>query len=284
MAVTGADGLLGADLVLTLESLGHDVVPTGSTAPDIRWLDDVRDSIVPFQPDWVFHLAAFARVDDCESKPEFAFEVNALGAANVAQVAAEVEAGIVYISTDYVFDGESRRPYSEGDPTRPLSVYGKSKLQGELEVRKANPRHLIVRTSWLYGRMGHCFPKTILNRIRLGAPLRVVNDQRGAPTWTLDLCEGLLRLVASESIGTYHCTAMGECTWHDFATRIVRRVGVHVEVEAIDSETFGARAPRPKYSLLSNRRFQEATGWNMPDWKSSADRFLDEVLTENSAP
>ena len=282
-AVTGADGLLGKDLVPALRENGDGVLALARRPPDVVRIEEVRESLGRFRPDWVFHLAAFTRVDECESNQRLAHEVNGKGAGNVAEVAADLGAAVVMMSTDYVFDGRSREPYREDDPPAPRSVYGRSKLEGEIQVREANPRHLIVRTSWLYGLHGRCFPEVILRRARSGQPLRVVDDQRGAPTWTRDLARALLRLVASGAVGTFHCTARGECTWHEFAAHIVRRAGLRMQVEAIDSASFGAPAPRPAYSVLSNERFERVTGTRMPAWKPSADEYLDRALTERQA-
>jgi dTDP-4-dehydrorhamnose reductase len=246
---------------------------------DITSHDDVAKELASIRPAWVFHLAAFTRVDDCESKPDLAHHVNADGAGNVAGAAHDVGASLLYISTDYVFDGKAEQPYREEDSTGPLSVYGRSKLEGEHQVRRANPRHLIVRTSWLYGHHGRCFPKAILDRVKAGAPLRVVNDQRGAPTWTIDLARGLLALVGRGAVGeTFHCSAGGACTWFDFAEHIVGRSGREAQIEAIGSAAFGAPAPRPAYSVLSNDKFEQATGNRLRDWKPPADEFLDEEL------
>jgi dTDP-4-dehydrorhamnose reductase len=276
VAVTGADGLLGSDLVPALRAREHDVVALASDVTDPA---EVEKEVATVRPEWVVHLAAFTRVDDCEAEPDRAHRVNGAGAGNVARAAHEIGASILHMSTDYVFDGMGRRPYREDDPTAPLSAYGRSKLEGEEQVRNANPDHLIVRTSWLYGHHGRCFPKAILQRLESRAPLRVVNDQRGAPTWTRDLAEGVLSLFDRGVTGeTFHCTASGECTWFDFAAHIARRSGIPAQIDAIDSATFAAPAPRPAYSVLSNEKFQRATGRSLPNWRESADRYLDEEL------
>jgi dTDP-4-dehydrorhamnose reductase len=276
--------MLGTDLVTELERAGDQVLALTQAEADVTRLASLREAFSSFRPDWVFHLAAFTRVDECETNPELAHRVNALGSRNAALAAGEGGAAIQMISTDYVFDGRASRPYREDDPPAPLSVYGASKLEGEIEVRDTNPRHQIVRTSWLYGRNGTSFPTTILRRAREGVRLKVVDDQRGAPTWTADLANAMRRLAVTSRFGTYHCTASGECTWHEFAVHVVERAGLSVAVDPIDSGSLARPAPRPAYSVLSNWSYEEVTGHRMPDWKAAADRFLDLVLHESPAP
>ncbi len=165
----------------------------------------------------MLHLAAFTHVDQCEAEPEKAFVVNGLGPRNSSIAAAEVGAAVMALSTDYVFDGASATPRREHDPIGPLGVYGKSKLAGERGAREVNPRHVIVRTAWLYGAGGRNFVDTIVAKARAGEPLRVVDDQRGAPTWTHDLSEAMLALIERREFGTYHVTNSGNCTWYDLA-------------------------------------------------------------------
>ena len=282
VAVTGAEGLLGNELTAELRREGHEVSSLLNNDPDIRRFEDVRVRFAAFRPRWVFHLAAFTKVDECETKSELAREVNAFGAGNVAKAANEVDASVLMMSTDYVFDGRSRNPYREDDPTGPLSVYGRTKLEGEDLVRAANPHHLIVRTSWLYGHHGRCFPEVIVRKLRAGDPLRVVDDQHGAPTWTRDLSKGLLKLVSSgAAAGTVHCTAQGECTWYEFARHIADRMGIEADIQPISSSEFGAPAKRPEFSVLDNRKFRELTGHLLPDWKASANQFLEEELSQD---
>jgi dTDP-4-dehydrorhamnose reductase len=273
--VTGARGMLGQALMRSLAAAGHRAVGLGHRDGDVTRPGALRRPIDELRPDWIFHLAAFTRVDDCESQPNHAHLVNGLGARNVARAAAEAEAAVLHVSTDYVFAGDARRPYREDDPTGPLSVYGASKLAGEEAVREITPRHLIVRTAWLYGRGGTNFVDTILDRARRGEPLRVVDDQRGSPTSTTDLAEALIRLAATGQYGTFHCTNAGDCTWHELAVHVLARVGLGVPVARIDSATLGRPAARPAYSVLSNLRFERVTGHRMAPWQDAVDRYLD---------
>jgi dTDP-4-dehydrorhamnose reductase len=272
--VTGAGGMLGRALVPALASGGHEAVALTREDADVTRIDGLRRAVHAARPDWVFHLAAFTRVDDCESRSDHAHQVNALGARHAAQVAAEVGAGILVLSTDYVFSGAGTRPYREDDPTGPVSVYGASKLAGEQGARAVNARHLIVRTAWLYGRGGANFVDTILARARAGEALRVVDDQRGSPTSTLDLAPALVRLAESGRYGTYHCTNAGECSWHDLAVHVLRRSGLPAPVARIDSATLARPARRPDYSVMSNLKFEQATGERMPHWQDAVDRYL----------
>jgi dTDP-4-dehydrorhamnose reductase len=272
--VTGAGGMLGSALMPALAATGHEVLGLTHREADVTRLEALRRPIETFRPDWIFHLAAFTRVDDCETQPDHAHLVNGLGAANVAQAAAEAGAAVLALSTDYVFPGEATRPYREDDPVGPRSVYGASKLAGEEAVRAADPRHLIVRTAWLYGSGGRNFVDSVLAQARKGGPLRVVDDQRGSPTSTDDLAAGLVKLAGSGQYGTYHCTNAGDCTWHDLTVYALRRAGLANPVARIDSAMLGRPARRPAYSVLSNERFETATGHRMAPWQDAVDRYL----------
>jgi dTDP-4-dehydrorhamnose reductase len=213
-------------------------------------------------------------VDGCEGDPDRAFRVNGQGSRNAALAAAAVDAPVLAMSTDYVFDGTTPEPRREGDPPNPLGVYGKSKLAGEQGVRESNPSHVIVRTSWLYGAGGRNFVDTILARARAGDPLRVVNDQHGCPTYARDLSDAVLALIERRPIGTFHVTGTGECTWHDFAVAACELAGVKAEVAAISSAELTRAAKRPAYSVLENGAFEMVTGRRMPHWRDALQRYL----------
>jgi dTDP-4-dehydrorhamnose reductase len=266
--------MLARALIPALERAGHAALAPPESEADVTRPEALERALAPFGPDWIAHLAAFTRVDDCESEPARAFAVNAGGSRAVAELARRIGAGVLALSTDYVFDGRSTRPYREDDPVAPRSVYGRSKWEGEQAVREALPRHLIVRTAWLYGPGGPNFLDTILARARAGEALRVVDDQRGSPTFTADLAEGLARLLAVGAPGTYHCTNSGDCTWYDLAVHALARAGIAARVERTDTAGFPRPAPRPAYSVLDNARFEAATGWRMPRWQDAVDRFL----------
>jgi dTDP-4-dehydrorhamnose reductase len=276
LIVTGAAGMLAKALVPALEAAGHDVLaPVEAqfdvTSPPASLVHDIE----AWRTDWVIHLAAFTKVDDCESQPETAHAVNAEGSRNVAIAAHQAGAGVVALSTDYVFDGRGTTPYREDHPAAPQSVYGRTKWEGEQAVRETVSRHQIVRTAWLYGAGGPNFVDTILRKARAGERLRVVDDQRGSPTFTVDLAEGLTRLLATGRAGTFHCTNSGDCTWYDLAAHVIARAGLQIPLERTDSAGFPRPAKRPAYSVLSNAAFEAATGWRMPHWKDAVDRYLE---------
>jgi dTDP-4-dehydrorhamnose reductase len=272
--VTGAGGMLGRSLMRALVAAGHEAVGLTHGDADVTRLDALRHPLKVLGPDWIFHLAAFSRVDECETRVDHAHLVNGLGARNAAQAAAEAGVAILAISTDYVFAGDGTRPYREYDPVGPHSVYGASKLAGEMAVREVTSRHVIVRTAWLYGHGGTNFVDTILARARKGEPLRVVDDQRGSPTSTSDLAQALLKLAGAGQYGTYHCTNAGECTWHDLAVHALARAGLAAPIERIDSATLARPARRPAYSVLSNLMFEHVTGHRMAHWQDAVDRYL----------
>ena len=281
IAVTGAAGMLAKALLPQLESAKHELLALSRDQADVTSFPALRAAIEPFKPQWVIHLAAFTRVDECEREAELAFRVNGLGARNAALVAAACGAAVLTISTDYVFDGRGKRPYREYDHVGPLSVYGRSKWAGEEAVRDASHRHVIVRTAWLYGAGGANFVDSILRKARHGEPLAVVDDQRGSPTWTNDLARALVGLVSASEFGTYHCTNGGECTWHELAEHVIRRAGHDGPVERTTTAALARPAPRPAYSVLDGSWCEHVTGHRMPHWKDAVDRYLGTVLAGN---
>jgi dTDP-4-dehydrorhamnose reductase len=279
VAVTGSGGLLGRAVLDELEAHGHAWLGLPRGAADATDKAALLAALEPFRPDWVFHLAAFTRVDACESEPDRAFLVNGLAARNAALAAAALGASVLAVSTDYVFDGSASRPWREHDPARPLGVYGRSKWAGEQAVREVHPRHTVVRTSWLFGPGGANFVDTILVRARAGQPLAVVGDQRGSPTRTRDLAVGLRLLAERGEYGTFHCTNAGDCTWHELALHALARAGLAAPVERITTERLGRPAPRPAYSVLDGGWFAQVTGHRMPHWKDAVDAHLAETGT-----
>jgi len=274
IAVTGAAGMLARALLPQLEAAKHEVRPLRREQADVTSYPALHAALEPFQPQWVIHLAAFTRVDDCEREAALAFKVNGLGARNAALAAASCGAALLAVSTDYVFDGRGTRPYREYDATCPLSVYGRSKWAGEQAIREVAPRHVIVRTAWLYGAGGANFVDSILRKARHGEPLAVVDDQRGSPTWTHDLARALVRLVEAAEFGTYHCTNSGECTWHELAEHVVARARADVPVERTTTAALARPAPRPAYSVLDGSWCEHVTGLRMPHWMDAVDRYL----------
>ena len=274
LLVTGAAGMLGQALVPACAAAGHEVLGIDLPEGDVTRFEALRDRVARFGPDWVLHLAAFTRVDDCESRRDEAFLVNGHGARNAALAAAACGAAILAMSSDYVFDGTATVPYREYDRANPRSVYGASKWAGEQAVREVHPRHVIVRTSWLFGPGGANFVDTIRARAEAGERLQVVGDQRGSPTFTRDLAQGLLRLVDVAQYGTYHCTNSGDCTWYELAEHVLRSAGLDAPLERRDTASFPRPARRPAYSVLANSTFEHVTGWRMPPWRDAVDRHL----------
>ena len=272
--VTGAGGLLGRSAVPALEGAGHEVLGLTRKDADVTDYEALARSVRAFRPDWVIHLAGFTRVDDSETRADDAYLVNALGARNAALAAAASRAAVLLVSTDYIFDGTARTPYREYDTPGPRSVYGASKLAGERAVRAVHPHHMIVRSGWFFGPGGSNFVDTILGKARAGEALKVVDDQRGSPTLTADLADGLVRLVATGQFGTYHCTNSGDCTWYELAAHVLETAGLSTRLEPTDTGSLARPAPRPAYSVLGNRLFEHVTGNRMPHWREAVDRHL----------
>jgi dTDP-4-dehydrorhamnose reductase len=264
IVITGANGQLGRELVRRLQ--GTDFLATTSGEMDITNQQQTIDIITKYKPDAVIHGAAYTNVDGAEVSPDTAYKVNAIGTQNVAAACLQCGAKMVYVSTDYVFDGTLGRAYHEFDQTNPQSVYGKSKLAGEKLAKHIVNRLYIVRTSWLYGD-GNNFVRTMLKLVQEREQLRVVNDQYGCPTSTKDLAAAILTLVKTEHYGTYHAANTGVTTWYDFAKKIFELSGNdRVEVLPQTTEELGRPAPRPKYSPLENKMLGLTVGDVMRSW------------------
>ncbi len=279
--VTGAGGMLAHAVLPALAAAGHEVLPLARAQADVTRLAQLLEPARAFRPDWIVHLAAFTNVDLCESEQERAFIVNGLGPRNASLAAAEVGAAVMALSTDYVFDGATQAPRREHDPIGPLGVYGRSKLAGERGAREVNVRHVIVRTSWLFGAGGRNFVDTILARARAGEPLRVVDDQHGSPTSANDLADAMCALIERREFGTYHVANTGTTSWHGFAEAIlaehrVAEGGVlpSPAVARISSEELARPARRPAYSVLNTDWYQHVTGRTLPDWHDALKRYL----------
>jgi dTDP-4-dehydrorhamnose reductase len=272
--VCGAGGMLGRDLLRAGAAAGHDVSGLTRAELDVTDAGAVREAIARARPDAVFNCAAWTDVDGAEEHEAEATHVNGEGAGNVAAAAAEAGAGVLYVSSDYVFDGAKGEPYVESDATAPVSAYGRSKLAGEAATTAANPRHFVVRSSWLFGTHGGNFVATML---RLGAErdeLRVVDDQVGCPTWTGHLADGLLGIATEADYGIHHLAGGGECSWCDFAREIFRQAGVECEVHPITTSEYPLPATRPAYSVLRSSR-----GLELPPWQEGLGRYLAERKT-----
>ncbi len=287
--VTGAGGQLGMDLRTALGAAGLGGEYYASADLDITERDAVFSVIEREAPSVVINAAAYTKVDLAEKESERAFAVNFAGAGNVASACEATGAVLIHISTDFVFDGEKSRPYREEDRTNPLSVYGKSKLEGEEAVRKACARHFIIRTSWLYGARGHNFVRTMLCLAGERDELRVVSDQVGSPTWTGDLAgtiaEIALRVTrgGAPPFGTYHFANEGVASWYDLSVAVVeeaQRLGMDLKCSAvlpIPTEAYPTPAPRPAYSVLDKTKIKEALSMGIPHWRASLVRMLSEL-------
>ncbi len=277
VVITGAGGQLGHDLLQAFAA--DDVVGLTHADLDVSQEQAVMAAVTAHAPDLVVHAAAYTKVDDCESDPDRAWRVNVAGTWWLARACALVDAAMVYMSTDYVFDGRTQRPYSEFDRPNPLSVYGATKDAGEQLVRQRLPRHYIVRTSWLQGAHGTNFVKTMLRLGRERDHLRVVDDQIGSPTFAFDLAPSIRQLAVSGRYGTYHLTNSGRCTWYEFAKAVFAHSPAEIDLEPTDTAAFGAAAPRPAFSVLDNQMARLAGLESLPHWTASLTRLLDEAHT-----
>lgn len=249
--VTGGRGMLGTDVCRAFAGAGHEVLPVTSADFDIADTAATKKALSDARPELVVHTAAFTDVDGCERDPDMAYRINALGSWNVAVACSALSATLIHISTDFVFDGEKGEPYTEFDQTHPLGAYGASKLAAEELVAAHCPRHFIVRSSWLFGPNGKCFPKVILRLAETRNELTVVADQIGTPTYTPDLAQALLDLPASGLYGLYHIVNSGSCSWHDLAQAVLQEAGrSDITVRPIRSEEWPSPTRRPKYSVL----------------------------------
>ena len=276
VVVIGSKGQLGSDLVRELGDPDR-VLPLSHR--DLEICDHVRarEVLTRLRPDAVINTAAYHRVDDCEDHESKAFETNADAVLNLGRICNDLDAVLVHVSTDYVFGGDGVRtsPYTENDPPSPVNVYGASKLAGENLLREECRRHLIVRTSGLYGLAGdRNFVAIMLGLAARGRPIRVVNDQRLGPTFTAHLARKMVQLLASKARGTVHVTNQGECTWHEFARRLFDLAGLTVDLTPITSREFGAKAIRPAYSVLANEALTRAGLDPMPHWSQGLADYL----------
>ncbi len=271
--ILGASGLLGKALMR--EWTGDEIVGLGSRDVDIRDSDKVREVVQKVRPEWIVLAAAYTNVDECESHPDLAFAVNRDGAVNVAKAAKQTRAKLLFLSSDYVFDGKKISPYETGDSRNPQSVYGRSKAEAEIRLQEVLPECCIARTSWLFGTGGKCFPDTILKLAATRAALDVVNDQRGCPTYAADLARAIIELCRHQASGIVHATNAGDCSWFEFAREIVKRAGLATEVHPVSTEQMACPAPRPAYSVLSPKSLQRY-GITMPAWQDALERYLRE--------
>jgi dTDP-4-dehydrorhamnose reductase len=276
--IVGGRGMLGTDLMEAFSSV-HDTTGLDLPKLDITQLEQCQARLKEFRPDVVINAAAFTQVDACESREKEAFLVNGHGAGNLAMVAASSGAMLVHYSTDYVFDGRKETAYVEEDLPNPQNVYGKSKLLGETLIREHCPNHLILRTSWLFGPNGSNFIRTIVNAARKGDPLRVVNDQRGSPSYSKDLAAHTLRMIAAGCRSTYHVTNSGCCTWYELASEAVARAGMQrIPIAPVSSSEFPRPALRPANSVLANAHLERDGLPLMRPWQAAVGEYVERYL------
>ena len=272
--VIGASGLLGR--VLLEEWYSDEVSGVSSRDGDLRSPEDMQRLLTRFAPTVTVLAAAYTDVDGCEKDPERAHEVNCQGAVNVAVAARSSGSRLIFLSTDYVFDGSKTTPYTPEDRVSPMSVYGRSKAEAEQRIREILPECCIVRTSWLFGAAGRCFPNTILELAQTRKKLSVVDDQRGSPTWNRDLARALIQLARLGSAGIVHATNQGDCTWYEFSQALVRAAGLKdVAITPVTTAEFPRPARRPAYSVLSPAGL-EAYGVKMRPWRDTLALYQDE--------
>jgi len=280
--VTGASGQLGHDLTELLQKQAIDVVAMNRTQLDLARPDEMIRRLRATAPDWIVNCAAWTAVDDAEQEAQQAFAINRDAVRDMAACAAEMGARLLHVSTDFVFSGQSNRPYREDDPTEPPGIYGRSKREGELAVL-ANSGHIVLRTAWLYGAHGNNFVKTMLRLAGERDELRVVDDQIGSPTWTRDVADAILVLIQSDAHGLYHFVNAGETSWYGFACAILedaRAQGFDLRAEQvtpIPTADFPTPASRPAYSVLSTEKIQHLLPKPIRDWKSALHLMLEEL-------
>jgi dTDP-4-dehydrorhamnose reductase len=271
--VTGAGGMLGLDVQRAAETAGHEAVAFTRAQLDITDPHATELAVRDAEPDAVINCAAWTNVDGAESHAEEATAVNGVGAGNVAAAAAAAGAWLIHVSTDYVFDGSKSGPYLESDPVEPVSAYGRSKLEGERAVAAAAPEaHTIVRTAWLFGTGGGCFPKTILRAAAQRPELTVVADQVGCPTFTGHLAPALVELAFGRAPGILHVAGAGQCSWYEFAVAVLGAAGVDCPVKPISTAEYPVPARRPANSVLRSERGAPT----LPGWREGLEAFMSE--------
>lgn len=273
--VTGINGQLGHDVMRELEKRGHEAVGVDIEEMDITDAACVRRVMTRTVPEAVIHCSAYTAVDRAEEEVELCRRVNAEGTKNVAEVCAELDCKLLYLSTDYIFSGEGERPWEPGDEPDPLNVYGLTKYEGEQEIKSRINKFFIVRISWVFGVNGNNFIKTMLRLGRENGAVRVVDDQIGSPTYTYDLAVLLVDMIETEKYGEYHATNEGVCSWYEFAKEIFAVAGMsEVEVTPVSSGEFPVKAKRPKNSRMSKEELVK-NGFNkLPSWQDAVKRYV----------
>ncbi len=275
--ITGGNGQLGSDMKRVFEAEGISAFNVDLPELDITDKGSIYKAVALRKPEYLINCAAFTDVDRCESHQDAAFEVNGKGPGYLAEVCSENSIPFVHISTDYVFDGSAGRAYTEADTPNPVSVYGRSKLEGEERVKGAAGKWFVFRVAWLYGVYGNNFVRTIYNaglkKVQEGGELRVVDDQYGTPTHALNVAQQILRVIKKGEYGLYHCTNEGATTWYGFTKKIMDHLSIPVDVKPCSTEEFPRPAPRPFYSVLENSVLKQNSLSIMKDWEDAFEDF-----------
>lgn len=273
--VTGVKGQLGHDVVNELKKRGHVAVGTDVEEMDITDGEKVHEVMQKEKPDAVIHCAAYTAVDAAEEQVEFCRKINATGTENIAKECKDLDCKMLYLSTDYVFNGEGERPWEPDDKREPLNVYGVTKYEGELAVEKYVQKYFTVRIAWVFGVNGKNFIKTMLKLGETHKDINVVDDQIGSPTYTYDLSRLLVDMIETERYGRYHATNEGLCSWYEFAKEIFRQAGMDVNVHPVTSEEFPSKAKRPHNSRMSKEKLTENGFCRLPAWEDALKRYLE---------
>lgn len=267
--VTGADGQLGYDVVEKLSKLDIEHIGVDKEDFDLTNEKETKEFILDYAPDIIVHCAAYTDVDQAEVEKELCYEVNVEGTRYVAEAAKELDAKILYISTDYVFDGQGEEPFEVTDQPNPINYYGETKYLGEQEVQKLLDKYFIIRTSWVFGKHGENFIKTMLKLGKEKDEISVVSDQYGSPTYTVDLAELIIEMIKTDKYGIYHATNEGFCSWYEFAKEIFKTADINVKVKPVSSDEFKSKAKRPKNSRLSKNSLIENNFYILKNYKKS---------------
>lgn len=274
IAITGAAGQLGREFQKIFTEQGREFLPLDLEQLDITKIEEIRELLSRNKIELLLNCAAYNFVDKAEEEQDAAYSVNCHAVANMAEECGKRDIKFVTYSTDFVFDGSKNRPYTEDDPTSPLSVYGSSKAHGEVATAEVNPDALIIRTSWVYGLGGKGFAQKIMELARSRARIDVVDDQISAPTYTKDLADATLKLLSNGARGLYHISSGGECSRYDQAKFLIEHAGIRCDVAPISAEKFGQTAKRPKYSKLSSQKAEKELNFQIPDWQIGTIDFL----------
>lgn len=275
--VTGVKGQLGYDVMNELEKQGLEGIGVDIDEMDITDADQVNKVIKEAAPDAVIHCAAYTAVDAAEDNEEICRKVNEQGTENIAKVCEELDIKMMYISTDYVFNGQGERPWEPDDEREPLNVYGQTKYEGELAIEEHVKKFFTVRIAWVFGVNGKNFIKTMLNLGKTHDHLTVVNDQTGSPTYTYDLARLLVDMIQTDKYGRYHATNEGLCTWYEFACEIFKQAGMDVSVAPVSSDEYPAKAKRPSNSRMDKSKLTANGFQPLPTWQDALSRYLKEI-------